>query len=284
MPKVLLDGFNLYYYKSPGVPVLVMVHGLATNLAFWYLKVIPALRGQFGVLLFDLRGHGQSDMPLTGYTTADMVRDLHALLQHLNIEHAHLVGHSYGGAVALHYAVLHPERVLSLTLADARVRCFQPVQRTADWPLTTEWKKKLSDLSVPLENDEMGVRVLEAFAELQQRGALPDGKMDRRFSPFGLSRGRNGTAEKWLKLLRTTSARNDFKEIAGLTAEQVRVVHKPTLAIFGEYSPCLPSCRGLQQALPDCRVVIVPRAGHFHPVVRPFFFVRALRRFLKEFL
>jgi len=260
-----------------------MVHGLATNLAFWYLRVLPALQRQLGVVLFDLRGHGQSDVPPSGYTTADMAQDLHTLLRHLGIEQAHFVGHSYGGAVALHYAVLRPECVLSLTLADARVRCLQPSQRLADWPQAAEWRRRLSALGVPVTDEpEMGYHLLEALAELTQRGVAYDEKMPGKFSPFGLSRGRNRTAERWLQLLRTTSAKSDFKAIAGLTVERIRNVSQPTLAIFGEYSHCLPSCRGLQETLPDCRVVMVPRAGHFHPVVRPLFFVRALHRFLKE--
>ncbi|MEW6297190.1 MAG: alpha/beta hydrolase [Thermodesulfobacteriota bacterium] len=281
MPKALLDGISLYYHRRPGTPVLVMVHGLATNSAFWYLKILPLLRGRFGVLLFDLRGHGQSDMPPTGYTTADMARDLHALLDHLCIEHAHLVGHSYGGTVALHYAVFHPERVVSLTLADAYVQCLQPGQRIPEGPLAAEWQKELEALNVPVEETPgLGYRVLEALAESHQRGNLYGRKLGG-FSPFALSRGRNRTAAQWLQLLRTTSAKDDFTQVAGLTVERIRGVTHPTLAIFGEYSFCLPSCEGLQKHLPNCRAVIVPRAGHFHPMVRPFFFARALQGFLR---
>lgn len=281
MPKVFVQGTNLHYYRRPGRPVLVMVHGLATSLAFWYLRVLPALRRDLGVLLLDLRGHGQSDMPSSGYTTADMAEDLHVVLQHLDIEQAHVVGHSYGGAVALHYAVLHHERVLSLTLADARIRCLQPSQRLTDWPQTAQWQKKLVDLGVPVADDpEMGYRFLEALAESKPRSIAPDGRMGGAFSPFGLSRGRDRTAKRWLQLLRTTSARSDFKQVAGLTRERIGDVQQPTLAIFGEYSHCLPSCRGLQEILPNCRVLTVPGAGHFHPAVRPLFFARALHDFI----
>lgn len=281
MPKALLDGIHLYYYRCPGTPVVVMVHGLATSSAFWYLKILPLLRGRFGVLLFDLRGHGQSDMPPTGYTTADMAGDLHALLNHLSIEQAHLVGHSYGGTVVLHYATFHPERVLSLTLADAYVQCLQPALRLPEGPLAAAWRRELEVLNVPIaETPELGHRVLEALAESSQQGNSPEGRRGR-FSPFALSRGRNRTAARWLQLLRTTSAREDFTRVAGLTLERIRAVTNPTLAIFGEYSFCLPSCEGLRRHLRNCQVVIVPRVGHFHPFVRPFFFARALQRFLR---
>jgi len=210
-----------------------------------------------------------------------MAEDLHALLDHLGIGQAHIVGHSYGGAVALHFAVLYPEWVLSLTLADARIRCLQPSQHVADWPQAGQWQRELNGLGVTaLDDPEMGYRFLEALAESKHQSAVVSGKMGSGFSPFGLSRGRNLAAKRWLQLLHTTSARSDFTEVAGLTRDRIRHVQQPTLAMFGEYSHCLPSCRGLQETLPACRVVTVPGAGHFHPAVRPWVFARVLQEFI----
>ena len=55
--------------------------------------------------------------------------------------------------------------------------------------------------------------------------------------------------------------------------ERIRHVVQPTLAIFGEYSSCLTTLRGLMKNLPNCKNVIVPGAGHFHPVLKPETFV-----------
>lgn len=291
MPTAQLNGVRLHYYRRPGFPFLVLIHGLATSLAFWYLRVLPALRRDLGVLLFDLRGHGRSDMPPSGYTTADMATDLHALLEHLGVEKAHLVGHSYGGAVALHYTTRYPERVQSLTLADARVRCFQPSQRIKDWPQAAMWEREARAIGVSDTDDpEMGYRFLEALAEStvtgashpERAGIVHEARPMARFSPFGLSRGRNTTAERWLRLLRTTSARSDFGVLSGLTAECVHGVRQPTLAIFGEQSHCLLSYRKLQENLSNCKGILVPGAGHFHPVVRPLFFARTVSRFIES--
>jgi pimeloyl-ACP methyl ester carboxylesterase len=283
VPTALANGINLHYYRRPGRPHVVLVHGLATSLAFWFLRVLPVLDREWGVLLYDLRGHGRSDMPASGYTTADMAEDLHALLTHLDLERVHLIGHSYGGAVALHYTVLYPERVASLVLADARVRALQPSQRVKDWPQAGLWDKEVRALGVEdTDNEEMGYRYLEALAEAKQRVAPVRRPPAGRFSPFGLGRGRNPAAESWLRLLRTTSARKEFVMEVGLTVDRINTVKQPVLAMFGEESHCLPSYRGLQTHLPNCRGVLVPRAGHFHPVVRPFFFARAVRRFIEE--
>jgi pimeloyl-ACP methyl ester carboxylesterase len=195
-----------------------------------------------------------------------------------------MVGHSYGGAVALHYTVLHPERVASLTLADARIRSLQPTQRLADWPKADVWGRMLKEFDIPvsLDEPEMGYRFLEALAQARMQGKEVKSATARLFLPFGLSKQSRRTAERWLQLLRTTTARNDFTATAGLTLDKICRVHQPVLAIFGEYSHCLPSCWELKQRLRNCRVVIVPRAGHFHPMVRPAFFARKLRKFLNE--
>jgi pimeloyl-ACP methyl ester carboxylesterase len=284
MPKAFVNGITIHYQRRARTgPEVVLVHGLATNLAFWYFGVVPLLARDFQLTLYDLRGHGRSDMPPSGYTTADLVADLHGLLNHLELDQVHLVGHSFGGAVALHYAVLYPERVKSLTLADARIRAFQPTQQLKDWPNAEIWQRELKALKVPLpaSESEMGYRFLEALAEAKLEGREVRSKPGF-FRPFGLSKNSMRTADRWLKLLRNTSARADFQQIAGLTQDQICRVHQPVLAIFGELSNCLPSCWSLRRHLPDCRVIIVPKGGHFHPVVRARFFALRLRKFLLE--
>jgi pimeloyl-ACP methyl ester carboxylesterase len=67
-----------------------------------------------------------------------------------------------------------------------------------------------------------------------------------------------------------------------LTPERIASLRRPVLCVFGEQSNCLPSCRGLQRQLPGCRVAIVPRVGHFHPISRPAVFAQHLRAFLAE--
>jgi pimeloyl-ACP methyl ester carboxylesterase len=283
MPKAFVNGINLCYQRQSGDgPELVLIHGLATNLAFWYFRVVPLLVRDFCLTMFDLRGHGQSDTPASGYTTADMATDLHALLEHLDIRRAHLVGHSYGGAVALHYTVLHPERIASLTLADTRIQSLQPTQRLKDWPKSEMWTRILKELGLsgPLDDPEMGYRLLEFLAELSIAGKEVNTLPVDLFSPFGFSKRSHRTANQWLRLLRTTTARSDFTALTGLTREQICQITLPVMAIFGEFSNCLPSCWALKRCLPQCSVVIVPQSGHFHPVVRPRFFTRALHEFL----
>lgn len=69
------------------------------------------------IVVPDLRGHGQSDAPMTRYTMDELVADLEAITEHLNLpEKFSLVGHSFGGSICVEYAARHPERLDHLVL------------------------------------------------------------------------------------------------------------------------------------------------------------------------
>src|SRR5579863_4346621 len=73
---------------------LIMVHGLGANSGFWYTSAVRWFRRFGRVTLFDLPGHGESDMPETGYTPGHLARVLGELFDHLQISRAHLIAHS----------------------------------------------------------------------------------------------------------------------------------------------------------------------------------------------
>jgi pimeloyl-ACP methyl ester carboxylesterase len=283
MPIAHVNGINIHYERAGDGPDVIMIHGLAANMAFWYFRIFRDLIKDFRVTLYDLRGHGKSDMPLSGYTSAQMASDLHLLMDHLCITQAHLVGHSFGGEIALHYATLHPERALSLTLADARVRALQPVQRLRDWPRWRMVRRRLEQIGISISEDECeaGHHLLEEFAHFMRLGELeaPRSRNDL-FVPFATGFNGKRTAERWLQLVGATTAREDFCSLGGLTREKICQTCLPVLAVYGRRSRCLESLLGLQKILPNCRAVIVPGAGHFHPLEAPGMFVQSLRGFL----
>jgi pimeloyl-ACP methyl ester carboxylesterase len=119
MPVVPLKGTRFHVQLlGQGSPV-VLLHGLAIgNLATWYFTAAPTLSQRHRILLYDLRGHGKSQRTPTGFDLATQVDDLADLIDaHLSPPVA-LVGHSYGGLVALRYAADHPDRVSRLALVD----------------------------------------------------------------------------------------------------------------------------------------------------------------------
>jgi pimeloyl-ACP methyl ester carboxylesterase len=112
------NGLSLHYrdWGGPGRPV-VLLHGLASTCHIWDL-VAPLLAGEFAVLALDQRGHGQSDRPDHGYDFETVIGDLHSLISELGLERPIIVGHSWGGDVAMEYAVAYPEVAGGLALID----------------------------------------------------------------------------------------------------------------------------------------------------------------------
>lgn len=99
-------------------PPIVFVHGLGDSSSAW-LGIAPYLCDRYRVLGIDLRGHGESDWSADrDYRTNTHAADVDALLDLLGLDVVSLVGHSLGGAVALRYAVRHPQRTHSLVIVD----------------------------------------------------------------------------------------------------------------------------------------------------------------------
>lgn len=116
-----LDGISLYHEEhGQGSPLVLLHGGLMSGEAF--APVLPALTARHRVVLVDLQGHGRTadvDRPLDTRLMAD---DVAALIAHLGLDRAAVVGFSLGGGVALQVAVRHPELVGRLVACSAHIR------------------------------------------------------------------------------------------------------------------------------------------------------------------
>ena len=279
-----VNGIRLHYQQVGKGPDLVMVHGLAANMAFWYLKVVPELASHFRVTVYDLRGHGRSDLAPSGYDVGSMGVDLSMLLEQVGIERAHLVGHSFGGAVALGYALDHPESVETLTLADATVYALQPIDTGQDWAYWDAWRQQLAGLGieVPARMPKVAYGLLEELADPRWQDARQRNTSSEFFVPFGLWNGARKAAERWLTLLRTTNAWREFQAPDSISLARLREFRRPVLLIYGARSRWLPTCQTLAETLPDRSVLVLPDVGHFHPLLRPQEFVKGVRAHLNR--
>lgn len=115
--EIRLHGRRVCYLAAGGDgPVLVLLHGLGGSSATWR-QVLEILGGAFRAIAPDLLGHGGSDAPGNGdYSPAGHATWLRDLLRALDVDRATVVGHSFGGGVALQYAHQYPERVEGLVL------------------------------------------------------------------------------------------------------------------------------------------------------------------------
>ena len=279
MPISVVNGVRIHHLQAGQGPDLVMIHGLAADLSFWYLRILPHLTSRWRVTLYDLRGHGLSEVPASGYTTADFAEDLAALLDHLGIERPHLAGHSLGGAVALHHAVLRPDRVRGLALFDCRVPALQPLPSAEESSFWRDRREALRARGVDVteETPKVLYSLLEEMADAEQgRGKGNDA------IAAGLPRrpGRR-MARRWERHRHTTLAA-DLNRPVGLDAQAIGRVTHPALLSYGEVSRSLETCRALEKCLPNHRTVIHPGLGHYFPAMRPEVAVEDLLRFLDE--
>lgn len=259
---------------------VVMVHGLATNLAFWY-PVASGLSQTHQVTLLDLRGHGRSSMPQNGYTSSQMAEDLKELMDAVSLDKVHLAGHSFGGSVVLQFALRYPERVQSLILADVRLKLWQPHQRPRDWSHWHKLQPTLEKVGIDLDENETeaGYRLLIEMARLQLRTPSGDSSVPKLLSRLYPQGDSQRTAKRFLKLIDTTTAWQDVTADENLTVESLQSLKIPTLAIYGEQSPNLPTAKALSQCWTHAHLQFVPHAGHFFPVSQPEKFISAVEDF-----
>jgi pimeloyl-ACP methyl ester carboxylesterase len=278
VPRVKINGCMIHYQQLGEGRDLVLIHGLLGNLAFWYFSVLPELLRDFRVCLYDMRGHGRSEMPRSGYCSAEMAEDLRCLLEHLGIEQAHVAGHSFGGAVALHYAAHYPERVLSLTLADAWIPGLQrPFRRQSpSWKLQRQ-RLQRAGVHMPEALPLVAYGIFDELGrghELSKKGSV--------VHPWSVPGFSESVAKHWSELVSTTSLASEVCDARDLTRIRIKEISTPVLAMFGQYSHCLPTLRALEKNLPHHEAAMVPGVGHLHPLLRPQVFAGSLKRFVQD--
>jgi pimeloyl-ACP methyl ester carboxylesterase len=96
---------------------LLLLHGLADCAVEWS-SLGSYLADQYHIVAPDLRGHGDSSKPDSGYNSEEIIADLEALMTYLGWNQAHIIGHSWGGKLASIWATKHPKRFSSITLVD----------------------------------------------------------------------------------------------------------------------------------------------------------------------
>lgn len=278
MPELSLPDVRIHYTSVEHTgsadarrPDLVLVHGLAADLGFWYLRLAPAFATRRRVIMFDLRGHGRSSAPPSGYAPDILAGDIRSLLDHLDIGEAHVLGHSYGADIALHFAYQYPERVRSLTLADVRLRSVQPRLDLQSWRAWPRYRSLLAHAGIELGEDkgDFGFEIFERMARLRLERPVRFARLEKYISlPFSGRRG-PAAARQWLRLLETTNARKEFHDGERLPLEKLSPLKTATLLIYGEHSQALPSGLALKRTLRHASLEIVPGAGHLFPISHP---------------
>ena len=267
MPFVPLNGMKFHYQQTGSGPDVILIHGVTGDLSIWFLsQTMQTLSRTHRVSAYDLRGHGYSDAPPSGYTSADHATDVLAFMDALGAATATLVGHSFGGVIAAHVAAVAPERVDALVLSDPYFPALRHLEDVSKWGHWQNFRKEAEDAGVHLSDEhwyDIG-RFFDQVLHLDEESLL---KFRQAVGLPALNR---------LLRLGHTTCGDDTKVPAGLTTEKLHAIAAPTLALYGEFSPFLATAEYLTQHLPDCRSAIVPGAKHRAPEEAPEEFVRLL--------
>lgn len=230
------DGAVTINYKSlgSGEPML-LVHGYGDNLGMW-ASIADSLGPTYRRIAMDVRGFGKSSKPAgqDNYGLA-MVDDMLKLLDHVGVQRAHVVGFSMGAALAANFALLHPDRVATVTLASGPFLASQAATRT----LIEPWVK-----------DVMTGHRLETLIR-QIAPSIPD-SLVRPFSDATFA------ASDSAALL---GALQGFED---LTVDWAKVVSAavPAVVISGEKDPLLAYSRAIAAKWPGAKLVEIPGADH----------------------
>jgi 3-oxoadipate enol-lactonase len=115
MPRIPVGDIEVNYEEAGSGFPLVLVHGLNADLTGWAL-VVPELAGYYRTMILDVRGHGGTSKPDQPYSIKGFAEDLFGFLERKQVQRAHLLGLSMGGAIAQQFALDHPEMLRSLIL------------------------------------------------------------------------------------------------------------------------------------------------------------------------
>jgi pimeloyl-ACP methyl ester carboxylesterase len=260
MPKLVLDsGLTLHYQQVGDGSDVVMVHGITGNLAVWHLQLVPALSDRFRVLTYDLRGHGYSGTPPSGYTPDDMADDLLGLLDGLGLERPALVGHSYGADITLYFAARHPDRVSQVMAIEPALPALEDLRAHDGWAGWRYWVAALERAGhqVPPERRTDLRYLIHATIDLPKQ--------------WGPLQGLPRNPKPLLRLLEQTTLPEDYRHVGSLTLDRIAAIETPVVLMCAEHSAFQDTFEYLREHLPDVHPIVLERTewGHFGPLEQP---------------
>jgi N-formylmaleamate deformylase len=220
-------------------PSLVLLHGIGSRYVSWW-PVIGPLADHFRLIIPDLRGHGDSDKPSTGYLFDDYADDLEGLLAAYGIDRPFIIGHSLGALTALTWASTHPAKAAGIVLEDPPTTSGH-----GDTEMLQSW---LALSSGTIE---------EAIALYQQR--FPEWNEEERYRrAVSITSTAPGVFQDLIDVI-VAGGYADWIELS-------RHIESPVLIVHGEIdhgSSTLPEVVARFEAInPNLHSVVIPGGGH----------------------
>jgi pimeloyl-ACP methyl ester carboxylesterase len=250
MPTIDRDGTKIHYEVHGSGPPLILTHGYSSTSAMWQGQ-IEALAKRHQLIVWDMRGHGQSDYPddPAAYSEALTVGDIAALLDQVGATKAIVGGLSLGGYMSLAFYRAHPERVSALLIIDTGPGFKKDDAREA-------WNKRALDTAERFE--QHGLDVLKSASRERSSVSHRDAS--------GLARAARG-------MLTQRDAR---------VIELLPKIKVPSLVVVGaDDTPFLAASDYMAAKIPGAQKAVIPAAGHAVNIDQPQAFIDAVMPFLE---
>ncbi len=259
MPFAFVNGLNLYYERHGRGTPLLFVHGLGSSTRDWEYQV-PVFADAYEVILCDVRGHGRSDKPPGPYSVPLFAADILALMRHLEIIPAHVVGVSMGGMIAFQMAAEAPEALRSMVVVNALpellVRGF--------WG-RLEFAQRLAITRL------LGMRRMGRFLAKRMFPEPEQAEIRRTFE----TRWAENDRRAYLEALKGV--------VNWSVAERLPEMDIPALIVAGEFDSFpLGAKRACAERMPRAELAVIPGSRHGTPVDRPEVFNRLVLNFLRR--
>ncbi|MCC7267245.1 MAG: alpha/beta fold hydrolase [Caulobacteraceae bacterium] len=249
MPELNRDGVAIHYEVHGQGPTLLLSHGFSATSQMWAGQ-IEALSAEHQLVLWDMRGHGQSDYPddPAAYSEAATVADMAALLDAVGAERAIVGGLSLGGYMSLAFHSDHPERVEALLIIDTGPGYRKDEAREG-------WNRNAIARAERYERDGLGPQT------------SPEQRASRHRSADGLAHAARG--------MLTQRDASVMESLPGIAV--------PTLVVVGaDDTPFLAASDYMAGKIPGAKKVVIPNAGHAANIDQPEAFNAAVIGFLGE--
>ncbi len=270
--QVSIYGHRVCYRRAGAGPVLLLLHGIGDSSRTW-IPAMELLQRSYTVLAPDLPGHGNSSNPIGDYSLGSHASSMRDLLHLLGIERVTVVGHSFGGGVAMQFAYQFPSLCERLVLVDAG-----GLGREVNWILRLA--------TIPAAEYVMPAlfpAVMRRWGDQVARFLLDRGISNARAAELWRSYRSLTDPGNRAAFVRTARAVIDP---GGQSVSAVNrlylVAQMPTLIVWGDRDKIIPlvHARHAHEAIPNSRLAVMEGAGHAPQLEDPAWFAEILADFL----
>jgi proline-specific peptidase len=276
MSFAFVNGINISYeIKGTGFPIL-FIHGFGSKKEIWKPQ-ITELSKKFKTITFDLRGTGKTERPNYLYTMDMFVDDIKELMNHQQIESAHLIGRSFGGMIAQNFVLKYPEMVKKLVLIATNAKFDE--ESAVEIVIRNRIKEIELIKTNPAKafwNKSMFVYHQKFRQELKQN---PKIKFHEVFSLEDLIEQSTINPSRTQDIINQGNAMKNHNVF-----NRLNEIENETLLITASHDRLIPKSLMIEmnKRIPNSKLEIIQKAGHFMTVSRAFEVNNIILDFLEE--